>query len=487
MALTEEDLSKIIEEGIDPDNPGKYADLLNELQGNILKSHGRDHAVHLFLKFTALAQEAKEWLQTFAQAYVTSAAKQAQQTKSYKRSKKLGVKASSTTTTFVNLFLSRKGYQYLDTGFKVPRDDFFKYGMKAKEVKDYLGDVSHKEWDQGLQDEIHALILIADDDSERLKTLVEELTPCLSSVAEIVQQETGFILRNDSDQVIEHFGFADGVSQPLFMKSDVDKAKDKDDFDQWDPRAPLNVVLAKDPNGKTEDSYGSYLVYRKLEQDVEAFRAAEAKLAAKLGIDSELAGAYIVGRFKDGTPVTLSEQPTETTTNNFNYNNDPTNFGLDPKPSKCPFHAHIRKTNPRGDTSRVHSAPHPETELERERGHRIARRGISYGEQDPNLAPKTGSGLLFLCFQGEIVGQFAFIQNAWANENKFVKVNVGNDPIIGVTGDGEADPAIAGNRQWLKKWGETDSEAERDLLEPEPPFKVWIHLKGGESRLCHPS
>lgn len=42
MALTEEDLQIIPENGIDPENPGEYAALLNDLQGNILRGHGRE-------------------------------------------------------------------------------------------------------------------------------------------------------------------------------------------------------------------------------------------------------------------------------------------------------------------------------------------------------------------------------------------------------------------------------------------------------------
>jgi deferrochelatase/peroxidase EfeB len=31
----------------------KYQKMLANLQGNILKGHGRDHSVHIFLKFTS--------------------------------------------------------------------------------------------------------------------------------------------------------------------------------------------------------------------------------------------------------------------------------------------------------------------------------------------------------------------------------------------------------------------------------------------------
>lgn len=481
MPLAESDLNSIIPDGIDPENPGIYADLLSDLQGNILKGHGRDRSIHLFLKFTGSVDDIKDWIQAFGATYVTSAAQQAQQSKLYKQWLRKGAvpKTKIFDTTFANFFLSRAGYQYLDTSLRVPRDEFFKYGMKADSVKGYLADPDVSAWEAGYQKDLHGLILIAHDNLETLNAVAGELIESLDSLAEVVQQEAGFVLRNpDNNQVIEHFGFADGVSQPLFIKSDVDKAKE-DGLEQWDPRAPLSTVLVQDPNGTGPDSYGSYLVYRKLEQNVEAFRAAEQALAEKLQVTPDLAGAYMVGRFKDGTPVTLSNTPGGEETNNFNYDADPADFGLDPKPSKCPFHAHIRKTNPRGDTSRVNSAPDAAAELERERGHRIARRGISYGVEDPSLAPKDGSGLLFLCFQGNIAGQFAFVQADWANQNNFVKVNVGNDPIIGVKADGEADPNIAGNRQWLTQWGQTDSEAERDLLGEGNEFEIWVHLQGG--------
>ncbi|MEL6929785.1 MAG: hypothetical protein AAFO95_14245, partial [Cyanobacteria bacterium J06600_6] len=50
MSLTQADLANLPETGIDPNNPGKYEVLLQDLQGNILKGHGRSHSVHLFLR-----------------------------------------------------------------------------------------------------------------------------------------------------------------------------------------------------------------------------------------------------------------------------------------------------------------------------------------------------------------------------------------------------------------------------------------------------
>lgn len=73
MALTEDDLQTLLEEGIDTSNPGIYEELLLDLQGNILKGHGRDHTVHLFLQFKpGQVEPLKDWIREFAKN-ITSA------------------------------------------------------------------------------------------------------------------------------------------------------------------------------------------------------------------------------------------------------------------------------------------------------------------------------------------------------------------------------------------------------------------------------
>ncbi|MCC5669918.1 Dyp-type peroxidase [Nostoc sp. CHAB 5784] len=455
MALTEEDLQIVPKDGIDPTKPGKYETLLSDLQGNILKGHGRDYAVHLFLQFKPGQTDAlKEWIQNFANR-VTSAQKQSNEAERYRREKIKG-------DPFVNFLLSRKGYESLGfEPYQIPGNEPFRFGMKNDSVKNLLRDPAVEDWEPGFQDEIHALLLIADDNLVELLQTVNQITRELYRLAQIVHREDGFVLRNEFKQPIEHFGFVDGVSQPLFLKQDVRKAYLRDGFEEWDARAPLSIILAKDPNGKLDDSYGSYLVYRKLEQDVEGFLSAEQFLTEKLGIDKELAGALMMGRFRDGTPLTLSEIPA-TVTNDFNYD-------LDRTGTKCPFHAHIRKSNPRGDTGHVESSGVTESQsLDTERNHRIARRGINFGACDHTQAKSTGSGLLFLCFQADITNQFNFIQASWSNINNFVQVNVGPDPIIAQT-----PPDAERNQKWPKKWGEAETIDGFN-------FPSWVHLKGGE-------
>jgi Dyp-type peroxidase family len=465
MALTEEDLQNLPGdgEGIDPDNPGKYAELLEDLQGNILNSHGRDYSVYLFLQFKPdKTDQAKQWIQTFTQQYVKSARQQADNARQYREQ---GIDGG----VFGNFFLSRKGYEYLKfSPAKIPADQPFRFGMKNPTIQKFLGDPNYKDkkegWEVGYQGEIHALVTMADDNLVALLQNVNTTVQALRQSAEIIHREDGFILKNHRGQIVEHFGFVDNISQPLFLKREIELAKQKgNDFSQWDSRASLDLILVKDPNGKTEDSYGSYLVYRKLEQNVKGFREDQRKLAEKLGMTEDLAGAMVVGRFFDGTPVTLQDQPLYAnpirpldTMNDFDYSHDT-------QGSKCPFHAHLRKMNPRGDTGRVESSVSYEDSLNTERHHRIVRRGVSFGEDDLSNEPETGSGMLFLCFQANIENQFNFMQSAWGNQKNFVKVNVGPDPLIG-------QPAAT--QQWPTQWGEPNFE--------EHSFQLWVKMKGGE-------
>src|SRR3970282_1811785 len=83
--------------------------LLEDLQGNILKGHGREHSVHLFLKLhdgSDAATASSKWIETFANAYVTSARKQLLEAEDLRRS---GIPGG----LFANFFFSGKGYSRL--------------------------------------------------------------------------------------------------------------------------------------------------------------------------------------------------------------------------------------------------------------------------------------------------------------------------------------------------------------------------------------
>lgn len=461
------DINEIVE--IEPLNNAEYRPLLQDLQGNIIKGHGRENAVHLFLKFKDGQQDkVKEFLGQFTRSYVTSALAQAYEAKKFREKKTKG-------SVFTNVFLTVFGYDYLGLmGGDLPfQEDYFLGGMQDINTQTAFVDPTIDQWDAGFQNMIHGLILMADDNVDELSNKVYIVREEVKKIAEVVQEEKGFVLRQaegngekgkvaeangEKRKVIEHFGFRDGVSQPLFTKRDIEKERKDDDtnFSNWDPRAPLSLVLLKDPFGKTEESYGSYLVYRKLEQDVPGWDEDVKNLAENLNVSELLAGAYTMGRFQDGTPLTLEGEQSSNDTNNFNYQKDQTG-------SKCPFHAHIRKTNPRGDTGNLIATKIP---LKEEKMHRIARRAISYGEREHDKTQKTGSGLLFLCFQSNITNQFAFMQRRWANQQGFVEPGTGSDPVIGQVG------AFKESYNWPTSWGSTERK--------QADFSKWVKFKGGE-------
>jgi Dyp-type peroxidase family len=448
-------------EPIDPDDP-KYAGLLANLQGNILKGHGRDHTVHIFLEFAGDVETVRTHLAAVADRFVTSALQQHTESQQFKS---FGIPGG----LFGNLFLTAKGYRALgfdaDALAALLPDPHFSEGMPAHGAE--LHDPDSATWEDGYRDSrIDAMILLGDDDEHYLLRRARELINELNQFSTLLVVERGNALRNDLGDGIEHFGYVDGRSQPIYYSTDLPQ---EGGIDQWNPGEPLKRVLVRDPAVADEDAFGSYFVFRKLEQDVLHFKLREQELADELGLDAsdrERAGAMVVGRFEDGTPLALSQTDgfTPAKENNFTFEGDSDAL-------KCPFQAHIRKVNPRGDVVRKFGG----SEEERERVRRITRRGIPYGSrpEHPNdfqtldELPTGGVGLLFMCFQASIANQFAFIQASWANNESFVAPNTGRDPVIGQAG---AEEPI--QQAWPVQWGQAETMA--------ASFGGFVTLKGGE-------
>jgi len=190
-------------------------------------------------------------------------------------------------------------------------------------------------------------------------------------------------------------------------------------------------------------------------------------LATRLAADEALAGALVVGRFKDGSPVTLRPWDGLGPVNNFEY------LARDRVGNRCPFHAHIRKANQRG--------ANPFLNPEEERSHRIVRRGIPYGVRpapsggvSASAAPNGEVGLLFQAFQGDIARQFEFIQRTWVDNPNFPELllfpglNTGDDALIG------QHPRAA--QKWPRTWGRSGRFLDRLRFN----FGDYVRLRGGE-------
>jgi Dyp-type peroxidase family len=229
----------------------------------------------------------------------------------------------------------------------------------------------------------------------------------------------------------EHFGFADGISQPFLVGS-----HDAERFPESIHLTALGEIVlgyadsAGNPrcgpavggNGSFGEN-GSYLVFNQLEQDVRAFwdfmhahtnqhggpnRTAATELAAKM-----------VGRWPDGTPLVPYVNRDD---NEFGFGDDPFGYG-------CPLGSHVRRANPRDSFVNTNEMRPDPVSSNR---HRIMRRGRSYGPRF-EVSPETaeGRGLYFVCLNTDLEEQFEFIQQNWINNTGFLGLNGERDPLIG--------------------------------------------------------
>ena len=318
--------------------------VLENLQGNILKGHGRDRTENIFFQFGEDTQKCKRALRELGNFHVTSAYKQLLATEAFKTS---GTDGGS----FCAAFISASGYRNLGLAFTPPAgNNAFNPGMKSPASVTTLGDPQPGAWETEFQQDIDGMVLVADEDTVRGAIKASKIENLLKSAGcKIVLKQIGKAIRNSVGNGLEHFGYVDGRSQPLMLLEDIESESRDEGIARWDPTSALSKALVADPLAADAAglSFGSFFIFRKLEQRVRAFKTREQDLADALKLkgadDRELAGALVVGRFEDGTPVTMSDKAKalKAPPNDFNYDADAAG-------SRCPFHAHIRKTNPRG-------------------------------------------------------------------------------------------------------------------------------------------
>ena len=223
----------------------------------------------------------------------------------------------------------------------------------------------------------------------------------------------------------EHFGFKDGISQPVLGGEATGQS--------WDDRVKTGELLQGFPTERDKGyavpeqpdpllDRGSFLVVRKLRQYTGRFSRRTCEQAKKIGLDHELVLAKLMGRWRDGRALAAPE----TAGNDFN-------FAKDAQGAACPFHAHIRRVNPRdlGGTA-----------FSRSRMPRILRRGMSYGAPVHADAPDDEDrGLVFMAYNAHLAEQFEVVQRWVAGGNASGGYSGQPDPLLGVV-DGSAGPRL---------------------------------------------
>jgi Dyp-type peroxidase family len=325
----------------------------------------------------------------------------------------------------------------------------FQEGMKAR--ADLLGDFADSApdlWDEPWRNgDVHMLVTCYSSSSASLEQHcqslrrrkpagVHELTP---------HQDAGLLVVNGKPDRIEHFGFADGLSNPAVESvpdnggpGDTGNIDEKGRFRE----VPMGEFLlghrgeggevAPMPRPRLLVRNGTYLVLRKLEQDVVGFRrflkqkaalvrqVLGSKLPAGVSAEDFLA-AKMMGRWKDGSSLDLyPDAKAKDATNAFTYADDP-------EGARCPLGAHTRRANPRGSLGFGGDI------ISRRR---VIRRGIAYGdylpeEKETGPGANTRRGMMFVGFNASIERQFEFLQQQWLNSGDELLQGDDADPVVG--------------------------------------------------------
>jgi Dyp-type peroxidase family len=326
--------------------------------------------------------------------------------------------------------------------------DPFIGGMKsrAEKLKD-TGVNSPENWDEPYKSkEIDALFIIAGDQENDVDNFAIQLVAEAAQIGCVcVGMEIGKALFNEQGKQVEHFGFRDGISQPLIRG--FDKHDRKVYIDEFDPEDFILFGLKDNPATGEKLSWanhGSFLVFRKLEQDVMGFwdemiaasNARSVELCENKAdpeekfIKPEELAAMFVGRWKSGAPLVESPhfdpvRPEQSDFNDFLYCHKSNLDGksYDPEGQVTPIFSHIRVANSRDDDIEG-GGKSPAQNRKANNMHRILRRGIPYGPpwaRDAETNSDNRRGMLFLCYQRDIEQQFEHIQTSWWRQDIIYK------------------------------------------------------------------
>jgi Dyp-type peroxidase family len=462
---------------------------VKNIQGNIVAGFKKDFQTLLFLRIDDVPSF-KDWLAEFARL-VATAEEVLVFNRLFKRTRDRRGYSGTVRASWINIAFTHAALAKLTDDADDFADASFRSGLVAQSAA--LGDPTSPNAeghpDRWLvrdgEDGAHVLVVVAADTLADLEVevgRVEELlfSPRGSGASIVFKQEGRTQLGTLAGH--EHFGFLDGVSQPGLRgrisssRHDVlTPRQNPDDPHQGKPGQDLlwpgefvfgyrgqsahREVAEAGFDSLTDGAGhavvprwaadGSYLVFRRLRQDVHAFHSFLHDQAAALGLTPAGLGARLVGRWASGAPTMRepdADDPSlggdDCANNHFEFleatpsTRHPTGRDQcsdttfpqspgDPGGDRCPFAAHIRKSYPRDDLREA------ETQTRR-----LLRRGIPFGPSSQStpevpVADGVDRGLLFMAYMTSIVGQFEFVTKRWVNAPDFSALNTGLDPIIG--------------------------------------------------------
>ncbi len=321
----------------------------------------------------------------------------------------------------------------------------FQQGMKDRAL--ILGDIgvnSPDHWDAvWRQEQVHVWIgvhgLTPEALDQRSLSLVSAIEETGGAVV-LDTQDAAAAFNHGQQTTREHFGFTDGFGNPDYAgverSSQPGQGKLMPDG-TWTPLATGELLLGyADEAGELPQapiphllaSNGTFMVYRKLHQNLATFRDFLGKQGALYPGGKEKLAAKFIGRWRDGTPLELSpdrpdpsiaQDPQRST--NFTY-------GADAAGSRCPIGAHVRRVHPRdafGFNGRL---------IDRRR---ITRRGLPYGPFAAEGEPVSDSderGIIFIVLNANFARQFEFVQQQWVQYGNDARLGNDKDILMGQHG-----------------------------------------------------
>lgn len=305
----------------------------------------------------------------------------------------------------------------------------FLQGMAHPERARALGDLGEdapENWEFGAGERpVHAILFLYAAALPKLRAELERLRQSFDRF-EIQSREIATFLPADGR---EHFGFCMGMSEPGLTRRDRRRGREpialgefllghRNAFGERSVGPSVPVLRSTrelppytdDPRRLDFGLNGSYLVLRKLQQDVPSFWN-HAQATAKLtSTDQTLtAAARWIGRWPNGASLLLHpDEPSlgaRATEHPFDYRE------LDALGARCPLGSHVRRAHPRDELGPGR------------RRHRLLRRGRLYG---PRLDfPASGAittpedaqerGLMFLALNADLARQFETVQGSFLN------------------------------------------------------------------------
>ena len=541
---------------------------LDRIQGNILEGFNKDFQAFLFLRVTD-PTAAKGWLAGLVEEIASVEEVREFNNLFKKLVRRRGGELGILKATWMNLAFTFRGLQTLG----LPAAELnlfpaaFQQGMKQRAP--IIGDVAASgpaNWIVPFRDgNIDALMIVASDSQESLGEHVLRYihNMGLCGGVELAYLQEGSVREDEPGH--EHFGFRDGVSQPAIRHYDehlpggepiqANPGQDRLHAGEFVLGYPTQIPTPKacpmkdnagnpiflNPNpdegpvsplhglgNETAPPWsvnGSYLVFRRLAQDVRGFREFVAKkslevfpVIAKTDPQkaNDVMGAKLVGRYASGCPVELTKDeqaliaagtlpksfdPTDGDPSfqvpqilGDDSQSDPSHYlgniaedsrfdnhfeyGDDKDGTVVPRCAHIRKAYPRDSAT-------PGGGESSTQGHRLLRRGIPFGTSfRPSLGAtghggKPGTeepgdrGLLFLCYQTSLERQFEFVQTKWVNNTNF-------------PGNSKTPAPDPKTGQWFSDLDATDPDGQDPIITQNTPSgPVKIPAPDGDPQKAH--